>query len=537
MPKKIGPYRIDDEIAQGGMGVVHKAWDDVLGRWVAIKTFRRDLPIAAELRERLVREGKAQARLQHPNVVAIHTMDEHDGELFIVMEYLEGKTLEDVLGGLPDGRMALDAALRLFDQVLDALDYVHGNGIVHRDLKPLNLMVCDGRVKLMDFGIALLAGMPRLTLSPKLLGTPDYMSPEQLEGRDVDRRSDLYSAALVLYRMLSGSDAFTGSEWLAQIHARLLGAPDLRTFVPDLPLGVCNAIAKAMSHDPANRFRSAAEFRDALRDGAEGFITVPAPEPEPELVAEPEPVTPAPLEPPAPQLWIYAVALMFAAVVVAWGIWKLRQIPLPAQQPEVKRADIVYVPPPVELSTAPPPPPPVTTTKTETVVIIKEPPKETEAQRAERLNAVRTEIDAGFPAVEADIRMGDFNSAERRLDQLAAKIPAELAADLWQERDEIERLRTEVRNAEADRNRRAQQEALWESRIDDVESAINGDHFAEAQEIAKKLLRDPAIPSAVVPRLQQLQQKAKDGIRKSWEGSTVSTTTNVVRKPSSPPRK
>jgi len=538
VPKKIGPYRIDDEIA-GGMGVVHKAWDDVLGRWVAVKTFRRDLPITAESRERLIREGRAQARLQHPNVVAIHTMDEQDGELFIVMEYLEGKTLEETLGALPDGPLQLDAALQLFEQVLDALDYVHGNGIVHRDLKPLNLMVCDGRVKLMDFGIALLAGMPRLTLSPKLLGTPDYMSPEQLEGRDVDRRSDIYSAALVLYRMLSGSDAFTGGEWLAQIHARLLGAPDLQTVVPELPVGVCNVIAKAMSHDPANRFRSAAEFRDALRDAVEGYITVPVSEPEPE--PEPEPVMPAsPAEPPKSPVWLYATSVLFVAVAVASGIWMRLQNPWPVQQPPVKHVDMGLELPQIELSTQAP----VTQTQTQTdppKVIVVDPPRETDEQREERLcqqvEALRKKIDAMFPAIEADIRMGDFRSAERRLDDAAALIPPQFAEDLWPERNEIDRLRSEVRNAEADRSRRAQQDALWSSRIDDVESAINEGHFAEAQGIAKKLLLDPAIPPAIVPRMQQLQQKARDGIRDSWKDSTVSTTTNVVRKPSSPPRK
>ncbi len=296
-PSQIGSYRVDKKIAEGGMGVVFLAWDDVLGRKVVIKTFRRGLPMSADLRERLIREGKAHGPLQHENIAAIYAMDQQDDELYIVMEHLDGKTLEAMLTALPEGRMTLDDALPLFEQILNALDYVHANGIVHRDLKPSNVMVCNGRVKVIDFGIALLAGMPRLTSSATLLGTRIYMSPEQLEAREVDRRSDIYSAALVLYRMLTGHDPFVATEYLAQVHERLTGPPDAKTIVPDLPAGVCDAMDKAMSHDLSGRFRSAAEFRNALREGAEGFLGVAAEEPEVVGPAEAVPVQP-PREPP-----------------------------------------------------------------------------------------------------------------------------------------------------------------------------------------------------------------------------------------------
>src|SRR5258708_10931868 len=135
-PSQIGSYRVDETIAIGGMGIVYLAWDDVLSRKVVIKTFRRDLPMPAELRERLIREGKAHGRLQHVNIAAIYAMDQQDHELYIVMEQLDGKTLDAMLTALPEGRMTLDDALPLFEQVLDALDSVHAHGIVHRELKP-----------------------------------------------------------------------------------------------------------------------------------------------------------------------------------------------------------------------------------------------------------------------------------------------------------------------------------------------------------------------------------------------------------------
>ena len=539
MRTQIGSYRIDETIAVGGMGVVYRAWDDALGRAVAIKTFRRDLPIAAELRERLVREAKAHGLLKHDNIVTIYTMDEDDGELFLAMEYLDGATLEATLAALPDGRMAADDALPLFHQLLDALEFVHGNGIVHRDLKPSNLMVCGGRVKLIDFGIALLAGMPRLTSSLTLLGTPAYMSPEQLEGKDVDRRSDIYSAALVLYRMLTGNDPFTAKEYLAQVHERLLGPRDPRIIVPELPPGVCAALAKAMSHDPADRFRSAAEFREALHGGGVGFLHVPEDEPDevgPDLPPDPPPPPPEP----KPYVWrlvLLAVCGLGAVVALVLQLQRpLTTLPPPHVTPKM----ITY---------QPQPPPQITVTQApatakpdpKIVVISALPPaQETEAQRMERqrreLEALRKEIDGMFPAIEADIRIKDFTSATHRLDDVASRVHPH-AGELWQEFNEIQRLRDAVSNGIADANRTAQQEALWESRLANIENAITRNRYPEAKTMAQALLAEPNVPAGVAARAQRFNQQAQEELKKIFkEGTTVGPTTNSIRKSSSPPR-
>jgi serine/threonine protein kinase len=536
---QIGSYRIEAEIASGGMGIVYLAWDEVLGRRVVIKTFRRDLLFSAELRERFMREGKAHAQLQHPNIVTIHAMETLEDELFIVMEYLEGKTLDAVLTALPDGRMMLDDALRLFEQILDAIEYVHGKGIVHRDLKPLNVMVCDGRPKVIDFGIALLAGMPRLTSSAKRIGTPGYMSPEQLEGKDVDRRSDLYSAALVLYRMLTGNDPFVAKEYVAQMYERLAGPRDLKSIVPDVPPGVCAAIATAMSHDPANRFGSSIEFREALRDGAEGFLHVVPPEPE----VRPEDEEPPPPPPNAPQpktpMWVYAVGAA-SVLVGTLPLWRSPKLALP-QQPrtvvQVNRPPVIN-----QEGLLPPPKPLIRTVKNDPPIEphVLKPPEETEAQRAERrrreLDELHREIEASFPLIEADIRVEDFRSATHRLDDVASRAQLH-AGDLPHEIAEIERLRDAVRNGEADKNRHAQQEALWDSRVNDIESAVRAGEFGEAQGTAKRYLAYPDIPAPIDARMRQLQRQALEAMRGPWQTTTVSTTTNTVRKPSSPPRK
>src|SRR5579872_2981293 len=215
--QQLGRYEILAELGRGAMGTVFKARDPRIGRIVAIKT----ISIASgspkeekEFRERFFREAQAAGRLAHPGIVTIHDVSEEGQTPFIVMEFIAGKTLDE-LAPLPPAK-----ALELVRQVAEALDYAHAQGIVHRDIKPANIIVTeDGRAKITDFGIAK-HGTTEFTISGQVLGTPSYMAPEQLTGEKLDGRADLFSLGIVLYILLTGNKPFAG-ESLTQITFKL----------------------------------------------------------------------------------------------------------------------------------------------------------------------------------------------------------------------------------------------------------------------------------------------------------------------------
>lgn len=210
-PRQIGRYRLDGMLGQGAMGVVYRARDTLIERTVALKTVRRDTGdtgMEREMVERFRKEAQAAGRLMHPNIVAIHDYGETDELAYIAMEFVDGTPLSSLIGDTP---VPLMRALAWFADLLAALDYAHANGVVHRDVKPANLLVTrDDRVKISDFGIARVESST-LTQIGAMLGTPSYMSPEQFRGDSVDGRSDLFSAGVVLYQMLTGQRPFSGS--------------------------------------------------------------------------------------------------------------------------------------------------------------------------------------------------------------------------------------------------------------------------------------------------------------------------------------
>ncbi len=271
---RIGPYELRGELGRGAMARVWRAWDPNLEREVAIKEPLFDPSLSdevlAEMGRRFVAEGRAAARLNHPNVVTIHAADVWDGRPAIVMELVEGATLSRLLEG---GPLAPAEALSVMDQLLDALGYAHAHGVVHRDVKPDNVFVSPaGRVKLADFGIAHLdAGVTRATVAGAVLGTPGYMSPEQARGGDVDGRSDLFSAGVVAYEMLTGRNPFGAADATTLIY-RIVHepAPELpASATAGLPADLRPAIMAALSKDPNDRPPTAEAFRRMLH-GQEG---------------------------------------------------------------------------------------------------------------------------------------------------------------------------------------------------------------------------------------------------------------------------
>ena len=264
---------MEGEIGRGGMAIVYRARDTRLRRRVAIKLLPPDLAFRADIRTRFLREAEMAARLSHPNIVPIYTVDERDGLVFFVMALVDGESVGDRVRRL--GTLAVGDARRILREVADALAYAHARGVVHRDIKPDNILLDgdSGRAMVTDFGIARAAseegGASRLTATGAAIGTPAYMSPEQCVGdRDIDGRSDLYSLGAVAYQMLVGEPPFSGNNTPSVMMKQVTEAPvPLRQRRPEVPEDLERIVMKLLAKDPAARFADGAMLVDAL-DGA-----------------------------------------------------------------------------------------------------------------------------------------------------------------------------------------------------------------------------------------------------------------------------
>ena len=244
IPDSIGRYRVLERIGAGGMGVLYRALDPAIDRQVAIKQLR---VVDQEFLDRFIREARTTGRLQHPNIVTIFDVGQQDREPFIAMEFVPGRTLATTIA---EGvELPLDRRLELAEQLCDGLAFAHRRNIVHRDVKPANLMIHahSGLLKILDFGIARVADS-QMTLSGVQPGTPGYMSPEQINGQPLDRRSDIFAVGLVLYELLSYKKAFPGQVALVVMRQIL---DELR---PDLSTDLVQAVERAMEKDPKARF-------------------------------------------------------------------------------------------------------------------------------------------------------------------------------------------------------------------------------------------------------------------------------------------
>jgi len=267
MISQLGRYEVLGELGQGAMGIVYKAKDPLIDRIVAIKTISLSLAMEEkdEYEARFYQEAKAAGRLNHPNIVTIYDVGKSGDVAYIAMEFLQGRELRDVLNENP--LLPIDQVLDVVVQVAQGLAYAHEHDIVHRDVKPANIMVVrDGHVKITDFGIARMASTAVRTQTGMVLGSPKYMSPEQVMGKTIDQRSDIFSLGVMLYEMLTGQVPFSGENINAIMYQIMNMVPSpLNTLNPAVPDMLNFIVAKALAKAPDDRYCDAGEFAEDLR--------------------------------------------------------------------------------------------------------------------------------------------------------------------------------------------------------------------------------------------------------------------------------
>lgn len=285
--EELGGYRIEELIGRGGMSVVYLAEQLVLGRKVALKLLSPELSEDEEFRQRFIRESRLAGGLEHPNIIPVHEAGDVEGLLFIAMRYVEGSDLKALLAR--EGPLSLERTIDIVAQAASALDAAHARGLVHRDVKPGNLLVASGEgpessehIYLSDFGLTKKTdSKSRMTSTGQFVGTLDYVAPEQIQGKEVSGRTDLYSLACVVCECLTGKAPYERDSEVAVMYAHLQDPPPKPTETrPDLPAGIDDAIARALAKNPEDRYESCRDFIRALRElrgGAAAAVPVQRP--------------------------------------------------------------------------------------------------------------------------------------------------------------------------------------------------------------------------------------------------------------------
>jgi len=268
--RTISHYKILEKLGEGGMGVVYKAEDTKLKREVAIKFLPRQIAVSDEERKRFKIEAQAAAALNHPNIATIHAIEEVDDEMFIVMEYIEGQELREIVGAR--GPVPPPDVLDYATQIASGLQAAHEKDVTHRDIKSSNIMITDkGQVKIMDFGLAKVRGGAQMTKLGTTLGTAAYMSPEQTQGAETDHRTDIWGFGVVLYEMLTGKLPFGGDYEQAVIYAILNEEPE---FPEEIPANLRPILQKALAKDVSERYQDVGEVLADLESSGSGEPSV-----------------------------------------------------------------------------------------------------------------------------------------------------------------------------------------------------------------------------------------------------------------------
>ena len=340
----IGKYKLVRVIGEGGMGRVYEAMDPVIGRRVAVKTISLNVVADAETRARFFREAQAAGQLSHPNLITIHDIGESEDTPYIVMEYLEGM---DLSRAIQKERLSFDRKMQIMVDVCEGLAFAHVHDIVHRDIKPANIFLTNqGRVKILDFGLAR-GSLSDVTRTGKLVGTPNYMAPEQIRGDDIDHRADIFSTGVVFYELLSGRKAFEGESIATTMYKVLETQPQPVHLIDDqLPASLSEIIDRSLAKDRSARFQTSTEMLDAIvaAHGRPNQIersrlqTVQLPAP----ATSARPATSESQSSGSKQM-IWIGASLVLAVLAGFTIWSQRS---PAPEPAAPVARSEPVPPP-----------------------------------------------------------------------------------------------------------------------------------------------------------------------------------------------
>jgi predicted Ser/Thr protein kinase len=330
--KRLGPYEILSAIGAGGMGEVYRARDTRLDRIVAIKVLPAHLADEPKLRERFEREARTIASLNHPHICVLHDIGRHDGIDFLVMEYLEGETLAQ---RLLKGPLPLEQVLQYAIEIADALDKVHRKGVTHRDLKPGNIMLTKSGTKLLDFGLAKLkqetapanislsklpTAQDNLTAQGTILGTLQYMAPEQLEGKEVDARTDIFAFGAVVYEMVTGKKAFEGKSQASLIAAIMhVDPPGISVLQPMTPPQLNRVVKTCLTKEPDSRWQTASDLTRELKWIAEGGSQVTS--------APTAAVNGNGLRAHWREVLMWGVASLLVAAITGLAIWNLKPTP------------------------------------------------------------------------------------------------------------------------------------------------------------------------------------------------------------------
>ncbi len=263
--KRLGNYRIVEEIAHGGMGVIYRGIQEPLGREVAVKVMTESLARDKSFVNRFMREAQIASRLNHPQIVHIYDQGQLDGYLYIAMEMVPGRTLGELLAARR--RFPISEVVDLSQQICDVLAYAHAEGIIHRDIKPSNLILDQhGKIKITDFGLAKALALPSFTATGELLGSPDYLSPEQFRGQPADERTDLYAVGLILYELATGQRPYAADDAASLMYKVLHEpAPSPRDLRPEIPETLDRIVLRCLQKAPEDRFPSSRSLSSALQ--------------------------------------------------------------------------------------------------------------------------------------------------------------------------------------------------------------------------------------------------------------------------------